>query len=44
MVFNAKLEAFVSNKNGLEGFTWIKNGEVMKKAFKDWKAFLASIP
>jgi hypothetical protein len=44
MVPIAKLEAFVSKINGLEGSTWIKSEVVMKKTFKDWKLLLASTP
>jgi hypothetical protein len=37
MVFNAKLEAFVLNPKGLEKFTWIKSGVVVKKNFQRLK-------
>jgi hypothetical protein len=30
-------EEFISKINGVQGFTWIKSGVVMKEAFKDWK-------
>ncbi len=41
---NAKSKTSVSKTKGLEGFTWIKSGVVVKEACKDWKAFSSSIP
>jgi hypothetical protein len=40
----AKSKVFVSKTKGLEGSTWIKNGVVVKKQFKDWKAFQLQLP
>jgi len=39
-----KSKESISKINGLEGFTWIKNGAIVKKTFKDWKALLISTP
>jgi hypothetical protein len=44
MTLILKSKVVVSNKNGLEGFTWIKSGVVVKEAFKYSKALSASIP
>jgi hypothetical protein len=43
-VLNAKLKMFVSKIKGFTRSTCIKSGVVVKKTFKDWKAFIASIP
>ncbi len=38
-----KLETSISKTKGLEGSAWIKNGAIVEKKFKYWKALLASI-
>jgi hypothetical protein len=40
-MFNAKLEVFVSKIKGFTGSACIKSGAIVKKTFKDWKAFFA---
>ncbi len=40
----AKLKVSISKIKGLERSTWIKIGEIMNEAFKDWKNISTSIP
>ncbi len=44
MAPSAKSKMSISKRKGLEGSTWIKNGAIVKEAFKYSKAFSTSTP
>ncbi len=39
-----KLKTSISKTKCLERFAWIKTNAIVKEAFKNWKALLASTP